>query len=155
MSEPTSLETTISELSDQLPPPEAASAPGMRDLFLEILTISLGNLYSKMPQPGTLYDRTMLKVITEGIDDNDVAKLTNRGEDWMRLEGIVRVVEGQKAYALNRPSMAVLSTQTAMGPLGNVMERITRAYAEGRATPELRRSARALGTYFLTRIARN
>ena len=155
MSETITLESTIGELSGQLPPPEAAAAPSLRDLFLETLTISLGNLYAKMPQPGTLYDRTMLKVISEGIDDNEVAKLTNRGEDWMRLEGIVRAAEGQKAYALNRPTMAVLSTQTAIGTLGNVMERVTRAYAEGRATPELRRSARALGTYFLTRIARN
>jgi hypothetical protein len=73
----------------------------------------------------------------------------------MRLEGIVRAADGQKAYALNRPSMAVLSTQTAIGPLGEVMERLARAYAEGNATPEIRRNARALGTYFLTRIARS
>lgn len=156
MSEQSLLDQMVADVMPHLPPIEAEAAlPSMRELFLELLTVSLGHLYSKMPLPGTLYDRSILKVVTEGVDDNDVAKMTSRGEDWLRLEGIIRAAEGQKAYSLNRPTMAVLSTVTAEGPLGTIMERITRTYSEGKATPELRRSARALGAYFLTRIARS
>lgn len=157
MSDQSSLDTIISGVSNLLPPAEATSggAPGPRDLFLELLTISLGNLYGKMPLPNNLYDRAMLKAISEGVDDNDLSKVTRFGEDWLRLEGVIRAAEGQKAYSLNRPSVAVLSTQTAIGTLGDVMERIAKAFGEGRGTPELRLRARELATYFLTRIARS
>jgi hypothetical protein len=63
MSDTGSLDAIIGELSTHLPPPAVAAAPPLRDLFLEILTISLGNLYAKMPTPGTLYDRAMLKAV--------------------------------------------------------------------------------------------
>lgn len=155
--EPSPLDLIIDTMQDHLPPREARAeaSPVLRDLFLELTTISLGNLYAKMPLPGQLYDRAMLKPVTSNIDDTDASKLTNRTEDWLRLEGVIRAAEGQKAYNLNRPSMAVLSTATSLGTLGEVMERITRAYAEGKASPELRDRARWLAAYFLTRIARS
>jgi hypothetical protein len=156
MSEPALLDTIIAEVAGQLPPLDPSQEAGTsRDLFLELTTVSLGNLYLKMPLPGTLYDRAMLKAATEGVADDELAKITRFGEDWLRLEGVIRAAEGQKAYSLNRPAVAVLSTQTAIGTLGNVMERITKAYADGLATPHLRRHARRLATYFLTRIARS
>jgi hypothetical protein len=155
--EKTPLDKIIDDVAPQLPPVEKAddALPGMRDLFLELTTLGLGSLYSKTPLPAQLYDRATLKVVTAGIDDTDASKLTLRSEDGLRLEGVVRAAEGQKAYNLNRPSMAVLSTPTALGSLGDVMERIQRAYAEGKATPELRIAARRLAAYFLTRIARS
>jgi hypothetical protein len=154
MSEKSLLDQMIADVMPHLPPIEAAAAvPSMRELFLELLTVSLGNLYGKMPLPANLYDRVILKVVADGMDDNDIAKMTLRGEDWLRLEGIIRAAEGQKAYSLNKSTMAVLSTVTTEGALGSIMERITNAYSQGNATPELRRSARVLGAYFLTRIA--
>lgn len=151
------LDRIIDGIAGQIPAPELApdAAPNLRELFLELTTISLGNLYAKMPLPGQLYDRSMLKLVTSQIDDTDASKLTGRSEDWLRLEGIIRAAEGQKAYMINRPTMAVLSTATEHGTLGDVMERMCRAYAEGRATPELRVASRKLAAYFLTRIARS
>jgi hypothetical protein len=151
------LDLLIDCVSVELPPVEAPpeSAPNLRALFLELVAVSLGNLYAKMPLPATLYDRSMLRPIATGLDDSDASKLTNRAEDWMRLEGLVRAAEGQKAYLLNRPAMAVLSTQTSLGTLGEVLERVTRSYADQKASPALREQTRKLATYFLTRIARS
>ena len=140
----------LSELEKAHPPgPPEGSAP--REIFVELLTISLGNLYGKTPIPGTLYDRAMLKPVMAGIDDGEISKLTGRFEDWVRLEGLVRAAEGQKSYMLNRATLSTLSTATPVGLLGEVMERIARCYSGNQATPELRRLARALGSYFLSR----
>ncbi len=157
MSEQSVLDQMVADIMPHLPPIEAdAGLPSMRDLFLEMLTVSLGNLYSKMPMPGTLYDRSMLKVVTEGVDDNEVAKMTARGEDWMRLEGIIRAAEGQKAYSLNRPTMAVLSTVNRRGTArhhhGTHHPRLLRGQGHARSFGEM---PATLGAYFLTRIARN
>ena len=155
--ERTPLDLIIDDLTGQLPPADGTANPdaNLRELFLELICLSLGNLYARMPLAGTLFERATLKTVISAIDENDSSKLTNKTEDWLRLEGIIRAAEGQKAYSLNRPSMAVLSTPTALGPLGDVMERINRAYGEGLVTPELRKSARRIGAYFLTRIARS
>ena len=155
----TALDTLIDNAGPALAEAEGAREtthfPSMRELFLELLVVSLGNLYGKMPLPSTLYDRSMMKVIIAELDDTDASKLTGRSEDWMRQEGIVRAAEGQKAYILNRPSFAVLSTATAEGTLGEVMERISRCYAEQKVTPELRRATRELGAHFMSRVARS
>jgi hypothetical protein len=134
----------------------AAAAPALlpRDLFLEILAIALGNMFNRTPVPGQLYDRAMLKPITQGVDDTEIAKVTLRSEDWIRLEGIVRAAEGQKAYILNRASLTVLSTPTPEGLLGDVLSRICQCYSEGSVTPELRAKARELAVYFITHFAR-
>lgn len=132
-------------------PAEASEVAAPREIFAELLTIALGNLYGKTPIPGTLYDRAMLKPVMTGVDDGEVSKLVGRFEDWVRLEGLVRAAEGQKSYMLNRETLSVLSTATPVGLLGEVMERFARCYANQQASPELRRLARALGSYFLSR----
>ena len=73
----------------------------------------------------------------------------------MRLEGLLRVQEGQKSYTLNRPSMAVLCTTTSHGLLGEVMERIMAAYSAPGPSAELRKATRQIGAYIMTRLARS
>lgn len=135
--------------------PGGSAPASMRELFLELLVISLGNLFGKTPVASSLYDRAMLRTVIEGLEDADITRLTRSGEDWLRLEGIVRSADGQKAYILNRPSLAVLSSVTPDGQLGEIMERIVRCYAEGKTTPALRQWTRELGAYFLSRVARS
>ena len=133
------------------------SAPGdmsMRQRFMELLVLSLSNLYGKTPVPVSPFDRAMMRNVTSGMDDNDAGKFTTRADDWIRLEGIVRVQEGAKNYVLNRMGLAVLSTMTSAGTLGEVMERVAAAYANPGPTPELRQVSRNLGAYFMTRLGR-
>ena len=132
------------------PPPADYS---LRERFMELLVLSLATLHAKTPVPASPFDRTMMKLITEGMDDNDAGKFSTRADDWIRLEGLVRVQEGQKNYCLNRMTMAVLSTPTAEGTLGEVFERAAAAYMKG-PTPELRKLIRGLAAYFMTRLGR-
>ncbi|MCA0433943.1 MAG: hypothetical protein LCH46_11845 [Proteobacteria bacterium] len=132
-------------------PPETT----MRERFFELLVLSLGNLYNKTPVAAALFDRTTMLRVTTGMDDNDAGKLTGRGEDWLRLEGIFRQQDGQKAYYLTRPALAVLSTITSTGTLGDVLDALLLRYQQAMPTPEIRKSARMLGAYFLSRVARS
>jgi hypothetical protein len=140
-------------------PPLAADAPppttGMRERFFEMMVLVLANLYGKMPLASPLFSReTMLRIVV-GMDDNDAGKLAGRGEDWLRLEGVLRQQDGQKAYFLTRPTLAVLSTLTSHGTLGEVIERALAKYSEGPPVPQLRKALVQIGAYFLTRIARS
>ncbi len=139
--------------------PLGADAPlpaaGMRERFFEMIVLVLGNLYGKTPVAAPMFSRdTMLRIVA-GMDDVDAGKLAGRGEDWLRLEGILRQQDGQKAYFLTRPTLAVLSTITSQGTLGEVMERGLAKYTIGQPRPELRKALVNLGSYFLTRIARS
>ncbi len=138
------------------PPGEAAREDTtMRERFFEILVLILGNLYSKTPVASALFDRgTMLK-ITTGMDDVEAGKLTGKSEDWLRLEGLLRQQDGTKAYFIPRSSLAVLSTITATGPLGDVMDKILRRYQAAMPSEELRTATRMLGSYFLSRVSRS
>ncbi len=127
----------------------------MRERFFELLVLSLGNLYNKTPVAAALYDRNTMLRVTTGMDDNDAGKLTARGEDWLRLEGIFRQQEGQKAYYLTRPALAVLSTITASGTFGDVLDAVLVRYQQSMPTPELRKAARMLAAYFLSRVSRS
>jgi hypothetical protein len=138
-------------LEKDAPPPNTA----MRERFFEMMTLVLANLYGKTPLASPLFSRDTMLRITAGMDDGDAGKLANRGEDWMRLEGVLRQQDGQKAYFLTRPTLAVLSTITSHGTLGEVMERALAKYAEGPPTPQLRKALVLVGAYFLTRIARS
>lgn len=155
---PSPLEVLIQQvLGAMSAPPEPEPTPesiSMRHRFMELLVVSLGNLYGKTPIPASPFDRTMMKRITSGLDDNDAGRFTSRADDWIRLEGLVRVQEGQKNYALNRMSLAVLSTPTSHGTLGEVMERIAAAYAASDPSPQLRHVTRQIGAYFMTRLGR-
>ncbi len=141
-----------------LPAPEADAAPyentaSMRERFFELMVLSLANLYGKTPVASTLFDRTILKRVTDGLDDNEAGKLSLRAEDWMRLEWLVRGQEGTKAYYLSRMSLAVLSTITSAGTLGEVLEKIQAQYSAHMPSQDLRRVARLFGAYFITRLS--
>ena len=138
-------------LAPDAPPPTT----GMRERFFEMMVLVLANLYGKMPLAAPMFSReTMLRIVA-GMDDNDAGKLAGRGEDWMRLEGVLRQQEGQKAYFLTRPTLAVLSTLTSQGTLGEVIERAHAKYSEGMPDPQLRKALVMIGAYFLTRMARS
>ena len=138
-----------------LPPEPMAENVSMRERFMELLVLSFANLFGKTPIAASMLDRTLTKLISEGLEDGEAGRLSVRGDDWVRLEGLVRVQEGQKMYSLNRPSLAVLSTSTSQGLLGEVMEKIATAYANPGPSNELRQATRLLGAYFMTRVARN
>ncbi len=131
----------------------AAAETSMRERFFELLVLALANLYGKTPVAATLYDRTMLRRVTDGMDDNEAGKLSLRTEDWIRLEGLVRGQEGQKAYCLGRPSLAVLSVMTSGGTFGEVLEKILALYSAQNPTEELRRVTRLFGAYFIAQLA--
>jgi hypothetical protein len=126
---------------------------GMRERFQELVVLALANLYGKTPIATTLYDRTLLKRVTEGMDDNDAGKLSLRAEDWLRLEGVVRGQEGQKAYYLSSKSLAVLSEKTPQGTLGEVLEQIQSCYTTTAPQQALRKITREFGAHVLQQLA--
>ena len=130
------------------------AAPPTRDLFLEMIVLALGALYAKVPMGSSLYDRATLKAALSHLADTEAGKIQSGTEDWMRLEGMVRALEGQKNYTLNGPSMAVLSTPTRHGLVGELMERLQQRYLAAPPTPELRAQARRIGSYFMSRLGR-
>jgi hypothetical protein len=140
-------------------PSVPADAPlpqtGMRERFFEMMVLVLANLYGKTPLAAPLFSRDTMLRITSGMDDNDAGKLSARGEDWLRLEGILRQQDGQKAYFLTRPALSVLSSITSQGTLGEVIERALAKYGEGQPPPELRKALVLIGSYFLSRVVRS
>lgn len=141
--------------SKDLPGSQSPAEVTMRERFAELVVLSMANLYGKTPVASTMFDRSMLKTVAQDMDDNEAGKLSGRAEDWMRLEGLVRVLEGQKSYTLNRPAMAVLSTRTEGGTLGEVMEKVAASYLADAPSPELRRRTRQLASYLFTRLGRS
>jgi hypothetical protein len=156
-SEKPQIETLVERVTAALArAPEPAEAEIVtRERFMEFLVLSLANLFGKTPVASSLLDRTLTRAVCQGMDDGDAGRLSSRGDDWMRLEGLLRVQEGQKSYTLNRPSLAVLCTPTSQGLLGEVLERIMAAYAEPGPSNDLRKVTRLLGAYILTRLARS
>ncbi len=55
------------------PPPAEVS---MRERFMELLVLSLASLYGKTPVPASPFDRNMMKLITDGLDDNEAGRFT-------------------------------------------------------------------------------
>lgn len=137
------------------PEPEAIDAEtSTRERFMELLVMSLANMYGKTPVPVAPFSRAIMRTVTENMDDNDAGAFTSRADDWIRLEGIVRVQEGAKNYVLNRMALAVLSTPTSHGTVGEVMERVMKFYTEHGPCLEIRQLTRQLGGYFMTRLGR-
>ena len=136
-------------------PAESETDVSMRERFFEILPLILANLYGKTPVAAPLFDRTTFLRVIVGMDDNDSGKLAIRTEDFIRLEGLARQQDGAKAYFLTRPSLAVMSTLTSHGTLGEVLEKVLRYYAAGVPANNLRRITRNLGSYYITRMARS
>jgi hypothetical protein len=124
-----------------------------RELFLELLVVGLANLYGKVPLASTLFERSMLKAVTGHLPDAESSKLMIRTDDWIRLEGLIRGQEGQKAYTLSLQSLAVLSTETPDGSIGRLMERACDCYVRQAHTPELRQATRRLAAVFLNMMA--
>ncbi len=153
------LETLVQEIADVLaatPVPEGIDPDvSTRERFMELLVLSLANMYGKTPVPVSPFSRAIMRTVTEAMDDNDAGAFTSRADDWIRLEGLVRVQEGQKNYVLNRMAIAVLSTCTAQGTVGEVMERIMRHYTETGPSIALRKLTRRFGGYFMTRLGRS
>jgi hypothetical protein len=138
------------------PTGEAAHADTTsRERFFELMVLILGNLYTKTPISSPLFDRATLTRVTAGMDDGDAGRFTTRTEDWLRLEGLLRQQDGAKAYYITRPTLAVLSTLTYAGTLGEVMDKVLRRYQEAMPSENLRRTTRLLGSYYLTRVARS
>ena len=129
-----------------------ASDATSRELFYELLVLALANLYTKMPLGTTLFDRGMIRAVTGHLADNDAGKLTNKAEDWIRLENLVRAQEGQKSYAPTAETMAALESTTAEGSLGQLMEKAALSYATGAPGPDIRRATRKLAAAFLTQL---
>jgi len=158
MSAQIDLETLVHHAIDALKDATGEASPAetnFRDRFFELMVVILGNLYTKTPVAGPLYDRVTLLRVTTGMDDADAGRLTQRTEDWLRLEGLLRQQDGTKNYFITRQSMAVLSTLTQEGALGEVFEKVLQRYQAGMPSESLRRAARLLSSYFLTRIARS
>jgi hypothetical protein len=155
--EPSQIDRLVDRAIAALPlaPEPIQGEVSVRERFMEFIVLSLANLFGKTPIAASLLDRTLTKAVSDGMDDNEAGKLSIRADDWMRLEGLLRVQEGQKNYTLNRPSMAVLCTTTPHGLLGEVMERIMAAYAQPGPSAELRQVTRLLGAHILTRLARS
>jgi hypothetical protein len=149
------IQDSLAALSDASEGGPARPETNMRERFFEMTVLILGNLYTKTPVAAPLFDRTTLLRITTGMDDNEAGKLAGRGEDWLRLEGFLRQQDGQKAYFLTRPSLAVLSTLTSAGPLGEVFATILARYIQSMPTEDIRRTTRMLASYFITRMARS
>ena len=127
--------------NDAPPPPETS----FRERFYELIVLSLGNLFPRMPTTGQIYDRTTLLRVIQGMDDGEAAALGKRADDWLRLEGIIKQEEGKRTYFLPLPSQAALSASTAAGLLGDVCGEILKRYLAANPSDELRQATRALG----------
>jgi hypothetical protein len=134
---------------------ESGPETTMQQRFYELIVLIMGNLYTKTPVAGPLFDRNTLVRITAGMDDTEAGKLAQRGEDWLRLEGLLRQQDGAKAYFVTRPSLAVMSTITSHGSLGEIFDKILKRYQDAMPSDALRDATRMLGSYFLTRVARS
>jgi hypothetical protein len=100
-----------------------------------------------------LFDRTTMLRLTTGMDDNEAGRLAGRTEDWLRLEGLLRQVDGAKSYFVTTKTLAVLSTMTPSGTLGDTMAKVLKRYQEVMPSENLRTATRMLGTYFVSRSA--
>ena len=159
MAELSPLETLVQQVVDTL---DARPAPqpldpetSTRERFMELLVLSLGNMYGKTPVPVAPFSRAIMRTVIEAMDDGDAGVFTSRADDWIRLEGLVRVHEGAKNYVLNRMALAVLSTSTSQGTVGEVMERVMNFYTDTGPSLSLRKLTRRLGGYFMTRLGRS
>ena len=152
------LETLVRQIMDTLaarPEPQAMDpATSTRERFMELLVLALANMYGKTPVPVAPFSRAIMRNVTEAMDDNDAGAFTSRADDWIRLEGIVRVQEGQKNYVLNRMAISVLSTPTSQGTIGEVMESVLKHYIDVGPSLAVRKLTRQLGGYFMTRLGR-
>ncbi|MCB1377264.1 MAG: hypothetical protein KDK89_02670 [Alphaproteobacteria bacterium] len=125
-----------------------------RELFYELLVLSMANLYGKVPLGSSLFDRSAIKAVTGHMADNDAGKLVTKAEDWIRQENLVRAQEGQKSYS---PSCQTLAALEAVGPdgrLGELMERAARAYVGQTPPLDVRQATRRLAASFISAMSK-
>jgi hypothetical protein len=148
-----SIEALFAETLAALKDPPSETPPGpettMRERFYEIIVVALGNLFTRAPLSGQLYDRATLSRLIAGMDDTDAANLGKRADDWIRMEGILTQMEGQRAYFLPLPTMAALSTEVSGILLGELFDMVLKRYVEAMPSEALRRCARRLASHFL------
>ena len=125
-----------------------------RERLYELLVLALGSLFPKSPLTGQMYDRATLLRIVEGMDDSDAAALTRRADDWIRLEGIMKQQEGQRAYYLPLKTLAALSVPTSAGLLGEIFDKILQRYLASAPSTNLRNCTRLLAAEFLISLAK-
>ena len=157
MSKTVDLDSLVQDVLTAMADPagEAAHADTtMRERFFELIVLIFGNLYGRTPVAAALFDRATMNRVTAGMDDVEAGKLTGRCEDWFRLEGLLRQQDGAKAYFIPRSCLAVLSTFTMAGTLGDVMDKVLRRYQADMPSENLRRATRNLSSYFLANVAR-
>ena len=140
----------LDEPANDAPPPQETT---LRARFYELTVLALGNLFPRMPATGQIYDRTTLNRVVQGMDDSDAAVLGKRGDDWLRLEGIIKQEEGKRAYYLPLSSMAKMSFTTPAGLLGDICGAIVQRYTAANPSDNLREATRALGAAILVRLS--
>ena len=152
------LESLVIETLAALKDPEAQTPPSAdtttRERFYEFVAVVLGNLFARTPIATNLYDRATLLRVVEGMEDGESATLAKRADDWMRLEGIIRQMEGQRSYFLPLPTLAVLSITTAHGALGDIFAQILKRYLEVKPNDNVRRLTRLLAAEVIIRLGK-
>ncbi|NNE21066.1 MAG: hypothetical protein HKN11_00510 [Rhizobiales bacterium] len=138
----------------QTNPADAEWAASTRELFCELVGVGLGNLYNKIPLPSALFDMSMIKMILEGLDDAEATLLVDRTEEWLRYEGLVRILAGQRnEYVMTSRAISVLSVTTPEGSLGMQLTQACACYARNYRAPELRIAVRRLVTTILAALS--
>lgn len=122
-----------------------------KDLFLEIVAVSLGNLYNRVPLPAPLNDRNMLEPILSHLEGEEAGKMIEYSTNWISSENLVKTSDGRRnQYVLSGRAVMVLSQGTGHGVVGDLLDRACLAYSSGRHTPEIRAGTRALATSILS-----
>ena len=133
---------------------QANWAVSTRELFCEVVAVGLGNLYNKIPLPSPLFDPNMLKVILEELEDNEATLLVDRTEEWLRYEGLVRIMAGRRnQYVLISRAISVLSVATNEGSLGQQLTYACGCCARGYSAPSLRIAVRRLVMTILSALS--
>jgi hypothetical protein len=150
------IEPLIAQLTAALAEPGIDAPPTpettLRERMFEIVVMGFGNLYPRMPTSGNIYDRLTISRITMGLDDGEASQLGKRTDDWMRIEGLTKQEEGKRAYFLPFSTMAVLSTATSIGPLGDVCAKVLARYNTDFPSESLRVATRALAGEIMVRL---
>ena len=116
-----------------------------RELFCEVVAVGLGNLYNKIPIPAPLFDPAMLTIVVDGLEENEAGLLIDRTEEWLRYEGLVRIMAGRRnQYVLTSRAISVLSVATNEGALGIQLAQACACYARDYGRPDLRIAVRRL-----------
>ncbi len=144
----------IAPAGDAAAAPSPVEAAPPRELFFELLALGMANLFTVVPLAAPLFERAILKAVVSHLPDTESSKLIVRADDWIRLEGLVKGQEGQKAYALSSQTLAILTTETPDGSIGRLLEQAYACYLRQAHTPELRQATRKLAAAFLNMMVR-